>query len=471
MGSLQSTNTTDRVYAMDVLGDKIIVGTRDRKIQLFDMRNLGTAEQTRDSPLKASLFEEEGAENIYPVNALAFHPIHGTFATGGSDIFYLSSYIKRISLGINSWNHFGVFTWIWDGFKRCFKCFRNFCRLLGMVNNRHYRTASNIYNSFYCWGYSRILYYVQRSEGNTVESCCQYRLDCFTEHKIFILFSFYIAVLSWFISPVLSGSISVILYLIVDHLVLRKSDPVKCCFRVLPLFYLVTITFNIFMVTYQGSREISSDTESSMNQIDNTLVLSVESLSAINISTVSTLKNIEDKIRSQSLCDFNAPPSYHTQSSTVQQSSHLGKGIRGIVSWFLPARNRIEDMRTLELFSTIQICTACFAGFAHGANDVSNAIAPLTALIAIYREHDVYQNSPTPLYVLLYGVFAICVGLWILGHRVIRTVGTNMSDVNPASGFSIEFGAAVTGLIASKLGLPISTTHCLLPSNSAAVVV
>ncbi|KAK5968274.1 Phosphate transporter, partial [Trichostrongylus colubriformis] len=141
------------------------------------------------------------------------------------------------------------------------------------------------------------------------------------------------------------------------------------------------------------------------------------------------------------------------------------------LGWFLPDKDRLEDLETIKLFSTIQVFTACFAGFAHGANDVSNAIAPLTALVSIYKDKNALQEGEVPIYILLYGVFAICVGLWTLGHRVIRTVGTNMSEINPATGFTIEFGAAMTALISSKLGLPISTTHCLVGSVVAVGVV
>lgn len=86
------------------------------------------------------------------------------------------------------------------------------------------------------------------------------------------------------------------------------------------------------------------------------------------------------------------------------------------------------------MFSAIQVFTACFAGFAHGANDVSNAIAPLAALIALYSKQNVpdAMKESTPFYVIFYGVLATCLGLWCLGHFVIRTVGQDMSHIHPA---------------------------------------
>ncbi|CAI2353227.1 unnamed protein product [Caenorhabditis sp. 36 PRJEB53466] len=295
-------------------------------------------------------------------------------------------------------------------------------------------------------------------------------------------------VASWFISPIFAGCISLLLYLLVDHVILRTKNPIANGLMWLPIFYFACITFNMFMISYQGSKvlhlssvplwvallisfgagtiaalvchflmvpRIRRFVTSAGKEAETEAETRGSQTSSVVISVVEDPELDKVTIRS------GTTTSTYSTVSPPSPPAPQGK-VRKFFTWLLPDKTRKESPDTLKMFSSVQTLTACFAGFAHGANDVCNAIAPLVALIAVYRDFDVYQKKDTPIYVLLYGVLAICVGLWCLGHKVIRTVGTKMSEVNPASGFCIEFGAAVTALLASKLGLPISTTHCLV---------
>lgn len=116
------------------------------------------------------------------------------------------------------------------------------------------------------------------------------------------------------------------------------------------------------------------------------------------------------------------------------------------------------------LFQFLQILTACFGSFAHGGNDVSNAIGPLVALWLVYTTSSVTSNAPTPIWLLLYGGVGICAGLWVWGRRVIQTMGKDLTPITPSSGFSIELASALTVVVASNIGLPVSTTHCKVGS-------
>ncbi|EFN85397.1 Sodium-dependent phosphate transporter 1-A [Harpegnathos saltator] len=123
-----------------------------------------------------------------------------------------------------------------------------------------------------------------------------------------------------------------------------------------------------------------------------------------------------------------------------------------------------EQPEVSRLFSFLQVLTAAFGSFAHGGNDVSNAIGPLIALWAVYSEGSAKQEAETPILILLYGGLGISTGLWVWGRRVIQTLGQDLARITPTTGFTIEVGAAVTVLLASKAGLPVSTTHCKVGS-------
>lgn len=114
------------------------------------------------------------------------------------------------------------------------------------------------------------------------------------------------------------------------------------------------------------------------------------------------------------------------------------------------------------VFGYMQILSACFMSFAHGGNDVSNAIGPLAAALSILQGVSSGSEIVIPLDVLAWGGFGIVAGLMMWGYRVIATIGKKITELTPTRGFAAEFAAASVVLVASKLGLPISATHTLV---------
>ena len=116
------------------------------------------------------------------------------------------------------------------------------------------------------------------------------------------------------------------------------------------------------------------------------------------------------------------------------------------------------------LFAQLQVLTACYVAFAHGANDVANAIGPLAAIFSVVKTKSVALQVEVSFWMLLIGGIAVGGGLFAFGARVMETIGKNITEITPIRGFCAEFGAATTILICSRLGLPVSTTHVLVGS-------
>ncbi|PVI06948.1 phosphate transporter [Periconia macrospinosa] len=119
------------------------------------------------------------------------------------------------------------------------------------------------------------------------------------------------------------------------------------------------------------------------------------------------------------------------------------------------------DNKTEHLYSFLQVMTAATASFAHGANDVSNAIGPLAAIYLIWNSGETSSKSPVPIWILVFGGAAISIGLWTYGYNLMINLGNRLTLHSPSRGFSMELGAALTVILATRLGLPISTTQCI----------
>jgi inorganic phosphate transporter, PiT family len=127
-----------------------------------------------------------------------------------------------------------------------------------------------------------------------------------------------------------------------------------------------------------------------------------------------------------------------------------------------PEKPRIQNP-TERLFARYQVLSACFVAFAHGSNDVGNAIAPLATIIYTIKNHAVPTTGiEIPLWIMLIGATGIVTGLAILGKKVIATIGESIITLQPSSGFCAELATATTILLASRFGLPVSTSHALV---------
>lgn len=120
------------------------------------------------------------------------------------------------------------------------------------------------------------------------------------------------------------------------------------------------------------------------------------------------------------------------------------------------------DRSTFLLFSWMQVFTASAFAFSHGSNDIANALGPFVAILDVLRTNDISSESGVPLAVMATMGVALISGLWFIGRYVIQTVGSGLTKMHPASGFAAELSAAVVVMIASLLGLPVSSTHILI---------
>ena len=226
-------------------------------------------------------------------------------------------------------------------------------------------------------------------------------------------------VASWVVSPVFSGTISFFLVLSVQKLVLDTDDPLKNAHRYVP-YYIFLVGFVIAMVTL------------------------VKGLSHVGLEVT-----------------FN-------QATILALAFGL---VTVVIGTFMLRRLNLtfsgdheEQMRSVErVFGVLMIFTACSMAFAHGSNDVANAIGPLAAINSVISNNGIFEaESALPMWILLLGGFGIVTGLAMWGHRVIKTIGKNITELTPSRGFAAEIAAATTVVIASGTGIPVSTTHTLV---------
>lgn len=277
-------------------------------------------------------------------------------------------------------------------------------------------------------------------------------------------------VLSWVISPVMGGILSYVIFTIIRRRIFYQRSPIRAAKRLTPLFVFVMMTILSLIILFDGVHNLTLST---------TWVLAI-SLGAGLISGLISyffVRPIKEEAEEVS------GPNIQVLIGLRKAQKHLGRveaaslgplhdQVSGLLDEVkdLTAKSEAEETHhvrseyhTVEkIFISLQIVTACFMALAHGSNDVANAIGPLSAIINVLHGHSISEPQTVPVWLLFLGGVGIVFGLATWGWRVIETVGRKITELTPSRGFAAGFGAAVTILLASKLGLPISTTHVVV---------
>ena len=230
-------------------------------------------------------------------------------------------------------------------------------------------------------------------------------------------------VASWVVSPVLAGSISFGLFISVKKLILDTDDPFHRAKKYIPI-YMWMVGFMISMVTLlKGLKHVGLDIDLGLgSKFANALPISAVIGLLVAGFGAMLLRNIKD------------------------DEDH---------------ENRFGSVE--RVFAVLMVFTACSMAFAHGSNDVANAVGPLAAIASTVQSGgEIAAKSAMPWWILLVGAIGIVVGLATYGWKVITTVGRKITELTPSRGFAAELGAAATVVLASATGLPISTTHTLV---------
>jgi PiT family inorganic phosphate transporter len=224
--------------------------------------------------------------------------------------------------------------------------------------------------------------------------------------------------MSWVVSPLVAGTISFILYQTVIWAILRHPDPLARARRYVPA-YMFLAAFTITLVTI-----------------------------------LKGLKHIGLEISTRD--------SYLMAALIAAAIAFVGGIVVRRVQIEPGGGEDAESVTVERVFGILMVITACGMAFAHGSNDVANAIGPLAAVVSIARSGEIAGSAPLETWVLFLGGIGIVIGLATFGRHVIATVGTKITQLTPSRGFAAEIAAATTIVIASGTGLPVSTTHTLV---------
>ncbi len=283
-------------------------------------------------------------------------------------------------------------------------------------------------------------------------------------------------VLSWFITPLLSGSISYILFNILQQRILFSYKPIEATRKFIP--YVILIAFTIFPMglIYNGLSSLHFNLNFPKALLISFIIGIIASIISGFLIRKMTPSSKEKKKYSHPFQLLSLEKATkNLQRTKLSSSGDIHQKTAKLLTELEELRKQVKQETELNYITSdyakveksfvyLQMFSAALIAFAHGANDVANAIGPVAGAMQVINTRTIITSSTIPLWILFLGGAGIIVGLATWGWRVIETIGKKITELTPTRGFSAEFGAAITILLASKFGFPVSTTHALVGS-------
>ncbi|MCP5506594.1 MAG: inorganic phosphate transporter [Chlamydiales bacterium] len=280
--------------------------------------------------------------------------------------------------------------------------------------------------------------------------------------------------LSWVISPALSGLFAFLIFSTLQRKILFAMNPIHATRRFIPVMIFVVLFVFTLSILFNGLGSFKVTFSGMETLLIGVLIGLVGAIISFFILRKIYLPQTEmlSANTSQQVFSLNKAARHLKRvqlASKGERQKQVSRLLRDVEEYAEEVRvhsnlyTATSDYRIVEkMFASLQIMSAAYVAFAHGANDVANAIGPVAAAMDIIKNGDITFGTRIPTWLLAMGGAGIVVGLATWGWRVMETIGRKITELTPTRGFSAEFGAAITILVASKFGLPISTTHCIV---------
>lgn len=285
--------------------------------------------------------------------------------------------------------------------------------------------------------------------------------------------------LSWILSPALSGFIAYLFFLFIQRKILFSLRPLEATKRVIPCLVFIVILSFLMTLGFNGIKNIGLKLSFyAILSIAGVIALITALIAAYCCARFISKDNVPyapSMRREQQYLSLKKVQKQLMKAKFVSSGTAHDE-IKEIEKRVLELRQELKEKQKIpkkksgdefnlieKSFSYLQLLSACFVAFAHGANDVANAVGPVSAILAVLKDPaNLHLNTRIPMWLLAFGGAGIVIGLATFGWRVVETIGKKITQLTPTRGFSAEFGAAFTIVLASKLSLPISTTHCIV---------